>query len=61
MKEPDFRCYHLLRDEQAKQISAMTDDVAERAHRSAELRFTPSAICRIISAQEQESRIRCAE
>ena len=33
MKEPDFRCYHLLLDEQAEQIFAITDDVAQRAGR----------------------------
>jgi starvation-inducible DNA-binding protein len=33
MKEPDFRCYHLLLDEQAEQISAITDDVAQRARK----------------------------
>jgi DNA-binding ferritin-like protein len=27
MKEPDFRCYHLLLDEQAQQIFAITDDI----------------------------------
>jgi hypothetical protein len=27
MKEPDFRCYHLLLDEQAENILAMRDDV----------------------------------
>ncbi len=31
MKEPDFRDYHLLLDEQAEQIFAITDDVAQRA------------------------------
>ena len=33
MKEQDFRDYHLLLVEHAEQISAMTDDVAERAHK----------------------------
>src|SRR6266550_7198790 len=33
MKVHDFRDYHLLLDEHAEQISAMTDDVAERAHK----------------------------
>jgi len=33
MKEPDFRCCHLLLDEQAKQIFAITDDVAQRARK----------------------------
>ena len=33
MKEGDFRDYHLLLDEQAEQIFAMTGDVAERAHK----------------------------
>jgi len=31
MKEPDFRCYHLLLDEQAEQIFAITDDVGAKA------------------------------
>ena len=31
MKEPDFRDYHLLLDEQPEQIFAITDDVAQRA------------------------------
>jgi starvation-inducible DNA-binding protein len=30
---PNFRDYHLLLDEQAKQIFAMTDDIAERARK----------------------------
>ena len=35
MKVQDFRDYHLLlvEHEHAEQISAMTDDVAERAHK----------------------------
>jgi starvation-inducible DNA-binding protein len=33
MKVQDFRDYHLLIVEHAGQISAMTDDVAERAHK----------------------------
>ena len=33
MKEPDFRDYHLLLDEQAEQIFACTDDVAQRARK----------------------------
>jgi starvation-inducible DNA-binding protein len=33
MKEPDFRCCHLLLDEQAEQILAITDDVAQRARK----------------------------
>ena len=33
MKVQDFRDYHLLLIEQAEQISAMTHDVAERAHK----------------------------
>jgi starvation-inducible DNA-binding protein len=33
MKEPDFRDYHLLLDEQAEQILAITDDVAQRARK----------------------------
>ncbi len=33
MKEPDFRDYHLLLDEQAEQIFAITDDVAQRARK----------------------------
>ena len=33
MNEGDFRDYHLLLDEHAEQIFAMTDDVAERAHK----------------------------
>ena len=31
MKEPDFRCYHLLLNEQAELICASTDDVGARA------------------------------
>ena len=31
MKEPDFRDYHLLLDEQAENIFAMTDDVGASA------------------------------
>jgi starvation-inducible DNA-binding protein len=33
MKVQDFRDYHLLVVEHAEQISALTDDVAERAHK----------------------------
>ncbi len=33
MKRQDFRDYHLLLVEHAEQISAITDDVAERAHK----------------------------
>ena len=33
MKVQDFRDYHLLLVEHAEQISATTDDVAERAHK----------------------------
>jgi hypothetical protein len=40
---PHFRDYHLLLDEQATQIFAMTDDIAERALRSAAQRFARSA------------------
>ena len=33
MNQLDFRDYHLLLVEHAEQVSAMTDDVAERAHK----------------------------
>ena len=33
MRGPHFRDYHLLLDEQAEQIFAMTDDIAERARK----------------------------
>ena len=33
ISEPHFRDYHLLLDEQATQIFAMTDDIAERARK----------------------------
>jgi starvation-inducible DNA-binding protein len=33
MNEQDFRNYHLLLDEQAEQIFAITDDVAQRARK----------------------------
>src|SRR4051795_4562711 len=33
MKGPHFRDYHLLLDEQADQIFAMSDDIAERARK----------------------------
>ena len=33
MSGPQFRDYHLLLDEQAEQILAMTDDIAERARK----------------------------
>jgi starvation-inducible DNA-binding protein len=33
MKVRDFRDYHLLLVEHAEQISAMTDDVAQRARK----------------------------
>jgi starvation-inducible DNA-binding protein len=60
MKEPDFRCYHLLLDEQAEQIFAITDDLGQ-GRKIDGTRSPQSLICRIISAQKQESRIRCAE
>ncbi len=36
MSGPHFRDYHLLLDEQAEQIFAMTDDIAERARKLGE-------------------------
>src|SRR5580693_6543419 len=33
MSGPHFRDYHLLLDEQATQVFAMTDDIAERARK----------------------------
>jgi starvation-inducible DNA-binding protein len=33
MRVQDFRDYHLLLDEQAEQIFAITDDVAQRARK----------------------------
>ena len=33
MSGPHFRDYHLLLDEQAEQIFAMTDDIAERVRK----------------------------
>ncbi len=45
-----FRDYHLLLDEHADQIYAMTDDLAERAARLAGLRCAPSATSPAISA-----------
>ena len=36
MSGPHFRDYHLLLDEQAEQIFAMTDDIAERARKIGE-------------------------
>jgi DNA-binding ferritin-like protein len=43
MKEGDFRDYHLLLDEQAEQIFAMTGMSRKERTRSAELRPAPSA------------------
>ena len=60
MKVPDFRDYHLLLDEQAEQIFAITDNVGGKGEIGG-ARSPQSAICRIISAQERESRIRCPE
>ena len=37
MKVQDFRDYHLLLDEHAEQIFAITDDVAERRARTGNL------------------------
>jgi len=48
MKEPDFHDYHLLLDEQDKQILAVEDDVGARAQHLAE-------------PQEQQLRIRSAQ
>ncbi len=33
MRGPHFRDYHLLLDEQAERLFAMTDDIAERARK----------------------------
>ena len=43
MSGQHFRDYHLLLDEQAGQVFAMTDDIAERGASSAEPRSAPSA------------------
>jgi hypothetical protein len=43
MSGPNFRDYRLLLDEHADQIFAMTDDIAERAAKSAGRRCAPSA------------------
>ncbi len=47
-----FRDYHLLLDEQATQIFAMTDTIAERARKIAARRFVRSAISRAISGSK---------
>ena len=50
MSGKHFRDYHLLLDEHSEQIFAMTDDVAERAEKSAARRCVPSATSPSISA-----------
>jgi starvation-inducible DNA-binding protein len=41
---PHFRDYHLLLDEQAEQIFAMTDAVAERVRKVAGTTLEPNAL-----------------
>ena len=43
---PHFRDYHLLLDEQATQIFAITDDIAERVRKIGAPPFAPLAILR---------------
>lgn len=50
MSAPNFRAYHLLLDEQADQLFAMTDPTAERIRRSAAPRSNPSATSAACSA-----------
>jgi starvation-inducible DNA-binding protein len=49
MSGPHFRDYHLMLDEQGEQIFAMTDEVAERARRSAAPPFARSGRSRACS------------
>ena len=59
MSGPHFRDYHLLLDEHADQIFAMTDDIAEPPARSADGRFIPSATYRTISVWATTTRSMC--
>jgi hypothetical protein len=61
MKAQDFRDYRLLLVEHAEQIFAMTDDVGERAHKSAELRPAHQRNIGTAAPQEQKLRTRCSE
>ena len=49
MSGPHFRDYHLLLDEQADQLFAMTDPIAERVRKIGGSRCTPSARSPVIS------------
>ena len=47
---PHFRDYHLLFDEQAVEILAMTDQIADACANWADARFDQSAKLRVVSA-----------
>ena len=56
MSGPHFRDYHLLLDEQAAQISAMTDDIAERVRKiggTTYIRLARSAAASVFSITMQ--------
>jgi starvation-inducible DNA-binding protein len=54
MKAQDFRDYHLLFDEHAEQIFAMTDDLGERAHKIGGT--TPCSISEISEQQRLKNK-----
>ena len=56
MSGSHFRDYHLLLDEQADQIFAMTDDIAERARKIGGTTLPRSATSRASSASSTTTR-----
>jgi hypothetical protein len=59
MSGPHFRDYHLLLDEQGSQIFAMTDDIAERAHKNRGNYNQIHQRCLEASAAQGQQRRRC--
>jgi starvation-inducible DNA-binding protein len=51
MSGPHFRDYHLLLDEQAEQLFAMTDPIAERVRKIGGLTIKSTAISRIFNVR----------
>jgi len=53
---PHFRDYHLLLDEQAEQVFAMTDDIGERVRGWAEPRFARSGTWLVLNTSPTTMR-----
>jgi starvation-inducible DNA-binding protein len=56
MSGPHFRDYHLLFDEQADQLYAMTDPIAERIRKTGRLRRSPRYARRAAGGQSDVGR-----